>query len=219
MVSYKSVVIFGGAAGSKITQDIFELNGLRMAGFANNFLSKEDRSYLHASAIKYEDAIRMLISYTDIGYFVSTGDNFMRKGIIESIVAEIERQPLNAIHPTAVLSQTAKLGYGNLIMPLAVLNSSAKIGNGTIINTHSVIEHDNVIEDYAQISPGACLGGYVTVKKFANVSLGVQVNPHLTIGEGSIIASGAAVTVNVPDYQLWAGVPAVYKKDVEPSES
>lgn len=215
MAKYRSVVIFGGAAGSKISQDIFELTGVRGAGFANNFLPKEERSYLKAPVITYEDAIIMLTSYSDIGYFVGTGDNFMRKGIIDSIYSEIGRMPMNAIHPTAVLSQTAKLGHGNLIMPLAVINSSAKIGNGAILNTHSIIEHDNIIEDYAQISPGAALGGYVKVRKFANINLNACVNPHLTIGEGSIIAAGAAVTKDVPDYQMWAGVPAVYKKDVD----
>ena len=36
--------------------------------------------------------------------------------------------------------------------------------------------------------------------------------PGVTIGTGSVIAAGAVVTSNIPEYAIAAGVPAVVKK-------
>jgi acetyltransferase-like isoleucine patch superfamily enzyme len=30
----------------------------------------------------------------------------------------------------------------------------------------------------------------------------------VTIGNGAIVAAGAAVTKSIPEYEIWAGVPA-----------
>lgn len=37
---------------------------------------------------------------------------------------------------------------------------------------------------------------------------GVTITPGVTIGTGAIIGAGSVVTKNVPDYEIWAGVPA-----------
>jgi acetyltransferase-like isoleucine patch superfamily enzyme len=37
---------------------------------------------------------------------------------------------------------------------------------------------------------------------------GVTVMPGITVGTGAIIGAGSVVTKNVPDYEIWAGVPA-----------
>jgi len=43
-----------------------------------------------------------------------------------------------------------------------------------------------------------------------NAFLGVNavVMPGVTVGEGAVIGAGAVVTKDVPDYEIWAGVPA-----------
>ncbi len=37
---------------------------------------------------------------------------------------------------------------------------------------------------------------------------GVTVTPGITVGTGAIIGAGSVVTKDVPDYEIWAGVPA-----------
>lgn len=37
---------------------------------------------------------------------------------------------------------------------------------------------------------------------------GVVVTPGVTVGDGAVIGANAVVTSNVPDYEIWAGVPA-----------
>jgi len=208
------VVIIGGAAGSKIAQDIYMLHKVPIIGFMNNYVQKDLKHHLHSPVLgDYKENLDLLRSQ-DVDYFVATGINSMRKSIVEELVHLLGKPPVNAIHPTAVISASARMGSGNLVMPLATINAYAVIGNGVIINTHAVIEHDNKIGDFAQIAPGVHLGGYVIVEDLVSVGIGASVLPHVTIGEGATVAAGAAVVRDVKPYTLVAGVPAVYKKDV-----
>jgi acetyltransferase-like isoleucine patch superfamily enzyme len=47
-----------------------------------------------------------------------------------------------------------------------------------------------------RIGPRAFLGGHVTVLK------------GVTIGEGAVIGAGSVATRDIPDFEVWAGVPA-----------
>ena len=48
----------------------------------------------------------------------------------------------------------------------------------------------------------------IIVKDDVWLGSGVIVLSGVTIGQGVIIAAGAVVTSNVPDYEIWGGVPA-----------
>ena len=210
------VVIIGGAAGSKIAQDIFLLENIHIRGFMNNYVPKELQNHLFAPVLgDYRtDQNMKILQEEDVEYFIGTGNNKMRHEHVEALRIITEKLPINAIHPSAVISLSSKMGKGNLVMPLAVINPYSKIGNGTIINTSAIIEHDNKIGDYTQIAPGARLGGYVTVEKYATIGIGAVVIDRITIGEGSLVAGGASVVEDVKPYTMVAGVPAVKKKDL-----
>lgn len=48
----------------------------------------------------------------------------------------------------------------------------------------------------------------VTIKDGSDLGVGTIVLPGVTIGEGAIVGAGSVVTSDVPDYEVWAGVPA-----------
>ncbi|GAB5442272.1 MAG: hypothetical protein Fues2KO_26210 [Fuerstiella sp.] len=37
---------------------------------------------------------------------------------------------------------------------------------------------------------------------------GVTVTAGVSIGDGAVVGAGAVVTHNVPEYEIWAGIPA-----------
>src|SRR5262245_48417140 len=74
---------------------------------------------------------------------------------------------IGAVHPTSIVSKSAKLGKG------------VTIGAGTIVYDNVVIE-DNVV-----IGPGCFIGEPLS----SYYSGGAYQNPELRIGEGSIIRS------------------------------
>lgn len=65
------------------------------------------------------------------------------------------------------------------------------------------------------IDPNATISrSFVHIKRNAVLFVNVVVLPGVTIGENAVIAAGAVVTCDVPDYELWGGVPAKFIKRV-----
>ena len=60
--------------------------------------------------------------------------------------------------------------------------------------------------------------GKVTVKKNAWLGMNVTICPGVTIGEYAVVAAGAVVTKDVPDYAVVGGVPAKVIKYLNPKE-
>lgn len=60
--------------------------------------------------------------------------------------------------------------------------------------------------------------GKVRVKKNAWLGMNVTICPGVTIGEYAVVAAGAVVTKDVPDYAVVGGVPAKVIKYQDPSE-
>ena len=60
--------------------------------------------------------------------------------------------------------------------------------------------------------------GKVTVKKNAWLGMNVTICPGVTIGEYAVVAAGAVVTKDVPDYAVVGGVPAKVIKYLDPNE-
>ena len=46
------------------------------------------------------------------------------------------------------------------------------------------------------------------VKRGASIGTHATITPGVTVGQGSLVAAGAVVTRDVPDYAIVAGVPA-----------
>lgn len=60
--------------------------------------------------------------------------------------------------------------------------------------------------------------GKVLVKKNAWLGLNVTICPGVTIGKYAVVAAGAVVTKDVPDYAVVAGVPAKVIKMLDPDK-
>ncbi len=205
------IAIIGGNAGAKIAAEIF--SPLDDVTYIETYW-KDKQKHQIFSNFKDDNSIRYLLQ-PEIQYFVATGDNNLREKITTFIISKTNKIPLNCIHPSAIISPSSIIGYGNLICPKAIIHTDAKIGNGTIINTNSVVEHDCLIEDYAQVSPGAILCGYVKVKKRAFISANSTLIPYIEVGEDAIVAAGSSVIENVNDKIMVAGCPAKKKKDIK----
>jgi acetyltransferase-like isoleucine patch superfamily enzyme len=85
------------------------------------------------------------------------------------------------------------IGAGCLISQFCTLVAS---GHGTDRNLP--IQHQQPPKDRR----GITLGDDVWL------GAGVTITPGVTVGTGAIIGAGSVVTKNVPEYEIWAGVPA-----------
>ena len=82
-------------------------------------------------------------------------------------------------------------------------------GHGCMILTgqHDYTYTGNIRQEFSINKP-------VTIKNGAWIASGVIILPGVTIGENSVIGAGSVVTKNVPDGEVWFGVPAKFHKKI-----
>src|SRR5699024_12712960 len=56
------------------------------------------------------------------------------------------------LHPSAVVSPTATIGYGTVVMPGAYINAKASIGRHCIINTGAIIDRKSTRLNSSHVS-------------------------------------------------------------------
>lgn len=143
----------------------------------------------------------------DMKFVIAIGKNCIRKEIAKRLELSEEQYAI-AIHPSAIISKSAKVGFGTVVMPYAVINANTIIGNHSIINTSSVVEHDNKIGDFAHISPNVTLTGGVEIEEGAHIGAGATVIPNKKVGKWSMVGAGATVIHNLPGSCTAVGTPA-----------
>ena len=141
------------------------------------------------------------------GFVVAIGRNALRLEKHRALL-KAGLPPGTVIHPSAVVSRSARIGAGSVVLAGAVINADARLGAACIVNTSASVDHDCALEDGVHVSPGAHLGGDVCVGEAAWVGIGAAVRQGIRIGAGAIVAAGATVVHDVPDGVTVAGIPA-----------
>lgn len=136
----------------------------------------------------------------------SVGDNTLRKKLYDNL-KQLGFSYINAIHPSAILSEYGKLGEGNTLMAGSMMGPGAEIGNNVIVNTGSIIEHDCRIGDHVHIAPGVRLSGGVQIGSCAHLGTGAIVIQNINIGANCLIGAGTVVISDVPDNAVMVGNP------------
>jgi sugar O-acyltransferase (sialic acid O-acetyltransferase NeuD family) len=140
-------------------------------------------------------------------FAIAIGDNRIRARAFARAL-ELGGTEATVVHPSAIVSPSAKIGAGTVIMPRVVVNAGATVDADSILNTGSIVEHDCRIGAHVHISPGAVLGGGVVVGEGAHLGLGAIALPGAVIGAGAIVGAGGVVLREAPAYSVMAGVPA-----------
>jgi acetyltransferase-like isoleucine patch superfamily enzyme len=139
------------------------------------------------------------------------------------------------IYNDVEIGKNFKTGHGITIREKTTIGDNVLIGTNSIIEGHSSIGNDvsiqsnvyiptnTIIEDYVFIGPCACftndkypirvdfdLKGPV-IRRGASIGANSTFLSNIEIGEGAMVAAGAIVTMDVPEYFLAIGAPARIK--------
>ena len=146
------------------------------------------------------------VSHAFIG-LGGASDNGPRRRLFE--LAQVQGFELvTVVHPTAVLSPSARLGSGATVLATAVISANSVLGENVIVNTAAIVEHDCSIADHVHVATGARLASGVRVDTGAHIGVGATVLQGLSIGTGAVVGAGAVVTHDVDPATVVVGVPA-----------
>jgi sugar O-acyltransferase (sialic acid O-acetyltransferase NeuD family) len=109
---------------------------------------------------------------------------------------------------SARIGATSEVGPGSILLDGVVVTADARIGRHVVVMPNCTITHDDVLEDYATLTAGVSLAGGVTVREGAYLGMNATVRQGVDIGARATVGMGAAVVRDVPEGEIWAGVPA-----------
>ncbi len=205
------VLVIGPGPQARSVPDIIAAGGIwELLGFVDvaderRFLRGDAASLPVYEATQFPEELRAKLGEFSVLLAID------RKGIRQQLIEQVKQAALplaNIIHPSAIVSPSARLGGDILVAPGVIIGPGASIGNHVIINSGATIDHDSVIQDDVIISPGVHLAGSVTVKSGTLLGIGACSVPGVTIGANCTLGAGAVVIADIPDNVVAAGVPA-----------
>lgn len=198
------IIILGDGGHSKVIQDIICTNkNYKVIAILDD---KYERPYKKNNTIFAPLLYLNNIVSTHIKIIVAIGDNVTRKVIFTQLNIKRE-QYVSVVHPSAVISKQATIGYGTVVMPGAYINANATVGDHCIINTGAIVEHDTSVSDFSHLSPNATLTANISVGEGVHVGASTTVIPGIDIGSWSIIGAGSSVIKPIPPFSTAVGCP------------
>ncbi len=111
------------------------------------------------------------------------------------------------IHPSAVVSRSANVGFGVHIDPNVTISACSRVGFGVNIKRSSSVGHHCILEDFSTLNPGVTLSSFVHVGKGTRIGAGTVVRDNVSIGENCMIGMGSVVTKDIPANSVAYGNP------------
>lgn len=153
------------------------------------------------------DALPRLLKQGVRHVIVAIADNGRRLEVAQQAEA-LGFALVSAIHPTASIAPSARLGRHVFVGPKAIVCVHAGVGDHCVLSTGAIVEHDNELGTGVFLAPAVRLAGGVRVGAMATIQIGSCVIPYRRIGRGALVAAGSVVIRDVADGATVRGVPA-----------
>ena len=135
-----------------------------------------------------------------------------------------QKKNAHFVHETSIVDDNVEIGEKTKIWHFCHVQSGARIGKGCKVQNNVSIYEGVELEDYVFCGPSMVFTNDLTPRakypkgsagyKKTVLHTGASIGANATVvcghevGRWAMVAAGAVVTKNVPDYALVAGVPA-----------
>lgn len=197
-----TINIFGASGHGRVILDIMRAAGHEAGTFYDDAPARTELDGVRVAKASPAEVCGPLL--------IAVGSNAARRAIAERYAGA---GFATVVHPTALVSPSARLGQGTVVMQGAIVQAHATIGSHCIINTGASVDHECSLGHFVHISPHATLCGNVKVGDDSWIGAAAVVIPGITIGRGCTIGAGAVVVRDIPDGATAYGNPCrVVKK-------
>jgi len=199
----RSLAIFGAGDHGKVVAEAAKLQGWTDITFFDD--NSNDSSF---HDFNYGGTFKALLKNKKNfdGFHVAIGQNKYRKIFLEKLI-ELDLKVVSIIHPSSVISDTAKLESGVSILSGVIVGSYSKIKKGVILNSGCIIDHNSIIGQYCHISPGSSIAGNVTIGELSWIGIGSSIINNIQITSEVLIGAGSVVTEVIKTRGTYVGVP------------
>jgi sugar O-acyltransferase (sialic acid O-acetyltransferase NeuD family) len=203
------VLIFGAGALGHQVYDIFRNNNVLVYGFLDDNKELQGTEIGEVSVLgDTDDGGFLKVIGNKCEAFVAIGERPVRQQITEMLLSRRKTMPVNAIHSSAVISEYASLGHGNLIGARTVMSAKCEVGHHNIFQIGVILEPNVKVGDYVNVGSGAVIASDVQIGSQVFIGPGVTIVAGVTVGEGARIGAGSVVVSNVPAGETYFGNPA-----------
>lgn len=190
-----TINLFGASGHAKVIRDIINSQG--------NELGKLYDDAPHSKELAGRHVFRADEVEVEGPMIISIGSNRIRKMISERYAVDYAK----AIHSSAIISNTARIGEGTVVMQGSIIQADVGIGRHCIINTGATIDHECKLADFVHVSPNATLCGMVTIGEGSWIGSGAVIIQGINIGKWCTIGAASVVISDVPDGCTVVGNP------------
>ena len=207
------LIIGAGGHAREVYQLIADINAAEQQWNVVGFLVEEG---YNVNRTLYElpvfAGIKALREHADSQVTIAVGSAAARARLARSVRDERDCVFATLIHPSALVSQRARVGAGAQIFPGCIVNTDVTIGDHVIVNSGGKISHDSIVGDYATLGPGVTLCGWVRIGAGVELGASATVAPRCTIGANTRIGAGAVVVTDLAPDITAVGIPARPRK-------
>jgi UDP-N-acetylbacillosamine N-acetyltransferase len=198
----KSIYIYGASGHGLVVADI-----ARACGYEDIVFLDDDKN---KGFLTFDD----IKENRDYHIAFGIGNNQIRAKLYKKVKENGFFTP-TLIHPSSIISPSAKIEECTVIMPNVVVNTKAYIGKCVILNSSCVVEHECTIKDFVHISPKVAIAGDVRIGEFTHIGIGSSIIQCLKIGKNSIIGAGSTVVKNIGNFKKAYGNPCKEKGNID----
>lgn len=216
MKEKQSIVIYGGGGGAveiaRYIRDQNESDVGHVCGEITDVIDDgagrySDLCSIVGREIKVHTSIDAVNDLIHKQFVVTLGNSPVRHQIYLAL-KEKGVALYTVVHPTAQISEKAKVGDGSIISPFVLLGAYSSIGENCFVNVRVTVGHDVMLGDSCILSPHVAVSGAVVAGAGVYCGAGAVINPGLSIGQFCKLSSGAVVAKEVKGGSLVYGNPA-----------
>lgn len=202
-------MILGAGSLGQTALDIFQRNNVVVYGLLDDNKDLHGTEFGNVSVLGETDDdgfLKLIGQKCEV--CVAIADIRVRKRLVKLLNERRKVQPVNAIHDTAIVAQSASIGHGNLIAARVVVNPAAQVGQHCVIQAGAIIETGAKLSDYIHVGTGVLINSSAVIEEGVFIGTGATIVSGVTVGKNARIGAGSVVVENVAAGNTVFGNPA-----------